>query len=406
MKVDLMRHIDYFAGVPIAFILTILLKIASLFSSTKKVKPKNILFIELSEMGSTILADPAMRKAQKVFDAELFFCIFSKNKESLFLLNTIKEENVFLIRSESIVSLFIDLFRFLSWTRKRRIDTVVDMELFSRCPAIMTGLSGAKNKVGFHSFYNEGLYRGDMLTHKVSYNSHMHIAKNFIALVNALIADNKEVPYSKTLIKDEEICLTKVFPSEEARNIVWEKVKNEYPAFGDGVDHIVLMNPNASDLLPQRRWPLDKFAKVIQMTLDYDPTAVVLITGSSEEAKEMQRLTLMVNNYRCINFTGKVEFKELPVLYSISSFMLTSDSGPGHFSAITELPTFILFGPETPVLYGSLGNSTPVYAGLACSPCVTAFNHRKTPCKDNVCLQIISEDVVFEKIKKHLKTGK
>ena len=60
---------------------------------------------------------------------------------------------------------------------------------------------------------------------------------------------------------------------------------------------------------------------------------------------------------------------------------------PGHFAAITDMPTFVIFGPETPALYGSLGKTTPIYAGLACSPCVSASNHRKTACMDNVCLR-------------------
>ena len=79
--------------------------------------------------------------------------------------------------------------------------------------------------------------------------------------------------------------------------------------------------------------------------------------------------------------------------------MLTNDSGPGHFSAVTELRTFVLFGPETPLLYGSLGNSTPIYAGLACSPCVSAANHRKTPCTDNVCLQVITAEAVLRQLR-------
>jgi len=58
-----------------------------------------------------------------------------------------------------------------------------------------------------------------------------------------------------------------------------------------------------------------------------------------------------------------------------------------------------LFGPETPALYGSLGNSTPIYAGLACSPCVSAGNHRKTPCSDNVCLQVIKPEMVVNQLR-------
>jgi len=69
------------------------------------------------------------------------------------------------------------------------------------------------------------------------------------------------------------------------------------------------------------------------------------------------------------------------------------------------LRTFVLFGPETPALYGSLGNSTPLYAGLACSPCVSATNHRKTPCRDNVCLQAISVETVLAQLRPALADG-
>jgi hypothetical protein len=49
-------------------------------------------------------------------------------------------------------------------------------------------------------------------------------------------------------------------------------------------------------------------------------------------------------------------------------------------------------------LYGSLGKSIPITAQLACSPCVSAANHRKTPCSDNVCMQAISVPQVMEKV--------
>ena len=34
--------------------------------------------------------------------------------------------------------------------------------------------SGACRRVGFHRFNQEGLYVGDLLTHRVLYNAHIH----------------------------------------------------------------------------------------------------------------------------------------------------------------------------------------------------------------------------------------
>lgn len=397
MKVDTMRKIDHLAGVPLCFLTTLLIKLLSVFTSKKSSSVKNVLLIELSEMGSAILVDPAMRKLKNK-GASLYFVIFKKNAPSLHLLGTVAKENIFTIREDSLSSLVTDTIKFFIWTRKNKIDTVIDLELFSRFTALLTGLSGASRRIGYHAFHNEGLYRGDLLTHKVAYNPHIHISKTFIALVNAAYAEKDEVPYSKTLIHDDEVVLAKADISNDDKESMRQHVKTLYSDFDMSKNRIVLINPNASELLIQRRWMPERYIELMQRILsDYDD-ALVLITGAPNEKEEAEDLKLSVNHERCINFAGQVKLSQLPALYSISSMMLTNDSGPGHFSAITELRTFVIFGPETPKLYGSLGNSTAIYAGLACSPCVSASNHRKTPCSDNVCLQVISVEQVYKTI--------
>lgn len=93
MHPDLMRRIDFFAGIPLTFIATRLDQLSRRFRPAPAGRPAKILFLELSEMGSTILADPVMHKAREIFDAELFFVIFAKNRARLRLLNTVPEQN-------------------------------------------------------------------------------------------------------------------------------------------------------------------------------------------------------------------------------------------------------------------------------------------------------------------------
>ena len=398
MKVDTMRFVDKYAGIPLCTIGTVIKKL--FFASKGKKTPKNILFIELSEMGSAILADPAMRKAQKEFNGNLFFLIFKKNKPSLQLLNTVKDENIFTIDADNLFSLAKDTLRFFKWARKNKIDTVIDLELFSRFTALLSGFCGADNVVGFHNFHGEGLYRGAMLTHKVLYNPHHHIAKNFIAMINSLTETSDGKPYSKTKIHDNELNLAKAEISEETVKKVKEKIKILYPDYHD--EKIVLINPNASELLPQRRWDKAKYAKLIKLIADKYPDIIILITGAPSEKKEAQILSEQTGVSKCINFAGQLKLSELTALYSISALMVSNDSGPAHFASVTDMPTIVIFGPETPELYKSLGDTTPVYAAISCSPCVSAANHRKTPCTDNVCLQLITEDQVFEQVIKRL----
>ena len=149
MKVDTMRHIDYYVGVPLCFLGSLCQKAMKLLVRRDKKTPKNVLFIELSEMGSAILVDPAMRKLQKEGGANLHFAIFKKNKPSLDLLGTVPQENIYTIRGDSFLSLAMDTIKFFYWTRKRKIDAVIDLELFSRVTALLTGFSGAPFKGRF-----------------------------------------------------------------------------------------------------------------------------------------------------------------------------------------------------------------------------------------------------------------
>jgi ADP-heptose:LPS heptosyltransferase len=399
MNVDTMRNIDHYAGVPLAFTGTIIKKTVDFFVPPKRVKPKNVLLIELSEMGSAILVDPAMRKLKANIEGELYFVIFSKNKVSLQLLETVPEKNIFTIDESGIVEIAQTSLEFLKWCREKEIDSVIDLELFSRFTALLTAASGAQNRVGFHAFHNEGLYRGDFLTHKVAYNPHQHIAKNFIALVDALLSEKQELPFTKRVIDDSEIQIAKAVISDEEKDSVIAIISDLYEGFDRENNPVILVNSNASDLLPQRRWDRENYGEVIKKILAYNENAIVLLTGAPAEKEGAQLLADYVGDKRCINFAGAVKFLQLPALYSVSAFMLTNDSGPAHFASITDMHTFVIFGPETPALYGSLGPSTPIFAGMSCSPCVSASNHRKTPCSDNQCIKIITPDWVFNTLK-------
>ena len=404
ISVNTMRAIDHWVGVPLCAVAS---PLVALIDSMKNVfgrgpeAPRKLLFIELSEMGSAILVDPAMRAAQ-ARGAELFFLIFKSNRASLTLLNTVKPENIFTIDSSSLGGLIKDTLKFLLVARKHRIDTVIDLELFSRFTALLTGLCGARRRVGYHIFHGEGLWRGFMLTRKVHYNPHIHITKNFLSLIHAAFAKEIEVPFSKIHIADSEVRLEQAVIDPAVLNKVRERIEKLCGTFGiefkQGQQRLILVNPNASDLLPQRRWAQQRFSELIQGLNQRYPNDLILITGSPAEFEYVEKVRAIANIKNALNFAGQVTFAELPPLYTLSDVMVTNDSGPGHFSAVTPLRTVVLFGPETPALYGSVGKSISITANLACSPCVSAANHRKTPCHDNVCMQAITVAQVLEKM--------
>jgi ADP-heptose:LPS heptosyltransferase len=398
MKLRTMRAVDYWIGIPLCFVCT---QIIRLMGNPKgPEKPRRVLFIELSEMGSTVIANPALEKAKRELGAEIFFLIFERNADSLRLLPTVPEQNIITISEDGLWALTKGTLKFLRWARKAKIDTVVDMELFSRYSGLLTGLSGAKRRVGFHRFHAEGLYRGEMLTHRVNYNGHIHMAKNFVAMVNALLAPMPEVPYSKTFVSDEEICVPLQPVAEDEKESMRGLVRQVFPDYRPDYHRIILINPNSSELLPQRRWDRENFSRLAQSVVREWDDALVLITGSKAEREEALKMQDQVGHPRFRSFAGMHKLMAIKALYNISEVLITNDSGPGHFSAITPIKSIVLFGPETPKLYGSLGYSEPIWAALSCSPCVTAANQKNSACNDAVCMRLITPERVMETIRK------
>ena len=100
----------------------------------------------------------------------------------------------------------------------------------------------------------------------------------------------------------------------------------------------------------------------------------------------------------CVDLTGYTSsVRELTVLLHLGALLIANDGGISHFASLTPIPAIVLFGPETPILYGSLSRrAVNLHKPLSCSPCLTAYNHRKSPCDgDNVCLKSISTDEVL-----------
>jgi hypothetical protein len=84
--------------------------------------------------------------------------------------------------------------RVLSRSGARRFDACIDMEFFARFSAAIAYLTGARQRVGFHVYFGEGPYRGDLMTHRVLYNPHLHTSRTFTSLVLALDADPGRAP--------------------------------------------------------------------------------------------------------------------------------------------------------------------------------------------------------------------
>jgi ADP-heptose:LPS heptosyltransferase len=384
----LLRQIDCWIGIPLCALASCLRRIGRQLARPATIAsgPRNALFVQLAESGSMVLADPAMREMAEASGARLHCVTFAANAASLRLTGTIAAENVFPIRCDSPIRLLIDGLRFLFWCRQRRIDTVIDCELFSRLTAVLCWLTSAERRAGFQRTRDVGLYRGDLYTHPVAFDPRLHIADNFRALVRALHGVGVAEPDSVAALPT--LALRDVAPDESAA--LRSRLAAWLPAGLPAGTPLLLVNANASDVLPQRRWPAARFAELIGELLARQPALRVLLIGAAGDASTTAAIAAAVADPRCTDIAGRLQLAELPTLFAVASALVTNDSGPAHFAAVTALPTVVLFGPETPTLFGPLNlNAVCLTAGLPCSPCVNVNNQRRTRCTDNRCMTAI-----------------
>ena len=396
MRTTTIRFLDYWLGVPACALFTLLRGLAAgVASPGTRRRPQRIVFLKFIEQGATVLAQDAIRRAtQAVGRDNLYFCVFESNRAILDLLDTVPAGNIITIRDQRFISFALDFLR-AAWTvRSKRIETVIDMEFFSRASAIFTFLTGAAIRVGLHRFTGELPYRGDLMTHRVQYLPHLHISLQYAVLVEAAFHDPNELPMLKVPLA--QIIGTPAPPPRFTPGALELRRMRERIGAA-GAHPIVVLNPNASDLLPLRKWQTEHFKALAERVLASYPSSKIVLTGAPSERNAAEALCREIGSPRVVSMAGQTTLPELLTLYTVADVLVTNDSGPGHFSSLTPVRAIVLFGPETPRLFGPLTpTATVIWKELACSPCVSVFNHRLSPCRNNVCMQLITVEEVFQ----------
>jgi ADP-heptose:LPS heptosyltransferase len=395
MKLQTQRFIDRWVGQLLCGVVSGWVRLTG--DAAKPVNnPKNILVILLSEMGSIVLAGPMFAQIRRNYPGvNIHILQLKKNQEVSKLLQLTQPEFMHSLDDRSGGALIGDILAISRKMRALGLDAVIDCELFSRVSALLSYTTGAPVRVGFTPHTQEGLYRGSFINHAIPYNPYQHISKQFLSLVDALQSAgstprNKAAPI-RELPTDTELSVP-FEPSElqTYRN----QVQTDHPV--TATRKLVLMYAGGG-ILPERAWPAAHYARVAQ-GLCAKGFAVGLI-GLKDDAQLAKDLILQIQSEACLDLTGYTRsIRELLMLFHASELLITNDGGPGHFATLTPIQTMVFFGPETGRLYGPLGRRNAVLeSGIACSPCLSAYNHRLTFCDgDNQCLKRIAPDPVLD----------
>jgi ADP-heptose:LPS heptosyltransferase len=379
-------NIDRILGIPLISILNYIFLLFKRKNVHENVIIKNILVCKFMGMGSIIQSTPLIMTLKNNYpDSRITFLTVKKNYE---LLKTFPfVDQIITIDESSLLTIILTSFHSLWYLFTNRINVFIDLEIFSFFSKLFVPFSFAAYKIGFckeASKAMSGIY-SDVLP----FNSNLPVKNVYLEIASLLECKN----IIKDLFNYKNV-------TENSQNV---PIQNLLPDLYN--DDYIVINPNASELRIERRWPADYYILLINHIMDLYPSVKIVLTGSVDEQKYVDRIAGGIfEKYRSriINTSGKLELNELIKLIDQSRLMITNDSGPMHIAFALNKMTIALFGPCSPVSYDDQINVGFVYKNIHCSPCV--HDYLIPPCSgDNLCMKLINVSEVMNRVKNFLE---
>lgn len=336
---------------------------------------KRILLLKMWGMGSIVLASPLLAKLRARYpNARIDFLSLREN-ESIIALYPEIDRVITIDLSRGVGAFLSGTLRTIRQLRAERYDLLLDLEFFTRFSAIFSFLA----RPGFsHGFSAKGKWRGRLHDAEIPFNAYAHVTQNFLTL----LAGDAMSP-----IDPAEVGRANALPLLASSPDAWEHCREKLvasPQWQEGRE-LVVVNPNAGDMAPERRWPTERFAELLVHVTAQLPVNVVIIGSDAERGRAEAVIQLSGLEERVVNLAGKSNIGELVALLAHADVVVSNDSGPMHIAAAVGTSIVALFGPETPVLYGPLRASPSQYhavhyLGLSCSPCMFVHDNKVLSC--------------------------
>lgn len=380
---------DRLIGVPTSFIFNGIARLlGKLLKRDHSISPesvKRIAVAKLIGMGSILQSTPLLRALKETYpQAKITFVSMRSNRELLTRLEWVDE--VLDLDDRNILVMIGTTARTVARLIARRVDLYFDLEVYSGFASLLALWAVTRNRIGFYRYsttFKKGIY-----THLVYFNTRMPVRQLYLQLgrVVGIPAEQSEATGPIRVEASDRSTVCRIL-SESSQ---W---KPETP--------YIVVNPNASELLLERRWPAKNSAQAIERlaSLGY----CLALTGAKDERSFVQNILDRVSSdarSRIINTAGRLALGELLALLESAACVLTNDTGPMHLAIALERPTVCLFGPVSPEHYGyNLSSVEIFYTRVFCSPCVHEVD--APPCNgNNVCMQLIEPQAVVEAVQR------
>jgi ADP-heptose:LPS heptosyltransferase len=342
---------------------------------------REIVVAKLLGLGSLLHATPLLRSLRASFPhARLTLLTTAANRELAVRLEPV--DDVLCLDDAGLGVLARTTTRVLRELRRRRVDLYVDLEAHSAFAKLLARASGARRRLGFEAPAGRGL-----ATDTVPFDRGRALRALYLDL-----AHQAGIPPAA----DDSIGPVRVEAVDRAR--LRQRLGGWWR---DGAPYVVV-NPNASALCLERRWPEGRFVSLVD-ALAAAGHRVVLV-GAAAESDYVGGLEARVHAGRehVLNAAGHLGLGELLALLEEAACVVSNDSGPMHMAVALGRPTVGLFGPCAPAQFRIESEQVAVlYRPVPCSPCV--HSGAPPPCGgDNVCMKLIEVDEVLALVQARL----
>ena len=375
MNLAAIKYIDRYVGIVLCYLLSALhLFREMVFPVRGTVVPRRILLVKLWGLGNIVMLLPVIRLVRQRFpEAEIHFLTLTGNRPLLEREPDL--DHVHYMDDRGVVRLITSGLAALVRLYRTKVDVLVDFEQFARASALFGFLIRAKQRVGLRT---PGQGRGLIYTVQVAYDDDQHMTRTFLDLVRAAgVEETTYVPLAPHLDSADREAVT-----------AWlaQKAVGEAP--------LVVMHPGSGDNFPGRRWPTSSFARLADAIVERHGARVV-ITGTPGE-RDLVREILVAAKSTLIDGTGAFTVRQFVALIERADLLCSNDTAPAHIAAALERKVVGFYGPNTPRLYGPVGDGHAIfYKDLPCSPCITNFNYKTSFCRMPVCISNIRVEEVL-----------
>ena len=397
MKISIIRKVDKYIGPTIC---RLLLFINFFFKMLKKGKKKdinsgkNFLILKYFGMGSILLAAPALIKLKENNENSKIIFLTTKENEGICNILDFIDETICV----NISNPFVFIKSYLIALRKIasvKITVIFDLEFLTNFSALTTLVIQiflrVNNSVGFNSSLK---YRNTIYNYNISFDhSSRHISKIFLKFVSPFLNNSHDVNISLHTVQN---MLLKSADYSIYRNVISKNINFDR-------NKVLVVNVNAGILSYDRRWPKENFLELINKILSEKDDVIIALIGGKNDVSYVADLydKIKYKKEKIFNVSGNTSLPELLGLLANAHLLITNDSGPLHLGYFLGTTTVSFFGPETPYLYGPIGEKHYFfYSDLYCSPCLNIYNSKLSQCKENICLEKIFPQKVYEVLNK------